>query len=163
MRSLRTLLLGALVVALAACGGGPDNSSAAESTGGEPSTASSASQPAESAAESSDTGGPGATDVESLLSELVPPNSTQLSRTDAGGATLVSYESTDTVGDLKSFYVQKIAELNMTVLTTTEAANTYAVAFGTDETGQGLGATVAIQNAGDVTNVVVTVAEGSGG
>jgi len=162
MRSLRTLLLGALVVALAACGGGPDNSSAAESTGGEPSTASSASQPAgESPAETPDDGGPGATDVESLLSELVPPNSTQLSRTDAGGATLVSYESTDTVGDLKSFYVQKIAELNMTVLTTTEAANTYAVAFGTDETGQGLGATVAVQNAGDVTNVVVTVAEGT--
>jgi len=48
-----------------------------------------------------------------------------------------------------------------TVLTTTEAANTYAVAFGTDETGQGLGATVAVQNAGDVTNVVVTVAEGT--
>jgi len=161
MRSLRTLLLCGLVVVLAACGGGPDNSSAAESTGGEPSTAASASLPAESAAESSDDGGPGATDVDSLLNELVPPNSTELSRTTAGGATLVSYESTDTVGDLKSFYVQKIAELNMTVLTTTEAANTYAVAFGTDETGQGLGATVAVQNAGDVTNVVVTVAEGT--
>ncbi|HET6745383.1 MAG TPA: hypothetical protein VFH90_05965 [Candidatus Limnocylindria bacterium] len=161
MQSLRTLLLGALVVALAACGGGPDNSSAAESTGGEPSPASSASQPAESAAESSDNGGPGATDAESLLNELVPPNSTELSRTEAGGATLVSYESTDTVGDLKSFYVQKIVELNMTVLTTTEAANTYAVAIGTDETGEGLGATIAVQNAGDVTNVIVTVAEGT--
>ena len=158
MRSLRTLLLGALVVALAACGGGPDTSSAAESTGGEPSTAATTS---ESAAETPDGGGPSATDVESLLNELIPPNSTQLSRNEAGGAVLVSYESTDTVGDLKSFYVQKIAELNMTVLTTTDAANTYAVAFGTDETGQGLGATVAIQNAGDVTNVVVTVAEGT--
>ena len=161
MRSLRTLLLGALVVALAACGGGPDTSSTAESTGGEPSTVSSASQPAESAAESSDDGGPGAIDAESLLNALVPPNSTELSRTEAGGAVLISYESTDTVGDLKSFYVQKIAELNMTVLTTTDLANTYAVAFGTDETGQGLGATVAVQNAGDVTNVVVTVAEGT--
>ena len=65
------------------------------------------------------------------------------------------------IGDLKSFYVQKIAELNMTVLTTTDTANAYAVAFGTDETGQGLGATVAIQNSGDVSNVVVTVAEGT--
>jgi len=158
MRSLRTLLLCGLVVVLAACGGGPDNSSAAESTGGEPSTAASASEPA---TETPDNGGPAPSSIEELESELVPPNSTELSRTTAGGATLVSYESTDTVGDLKSFYVQKIAELNMTVLTTTEAANTYAVAFGTDETGQGLGATVAVQNAGDVTNVVVTVAEGT--
>jgi len=159
MRSMRTLLLGVLLLALAACGGG--TASADESTGGEPSTATSASEPAATSGETPDDGGPGATDVESLISELVPPNSHQISRTDAGGATLVSYESTDSVGDLKIFYVQKIAELNMTVLTTTDLANTYAVAFGTDETGQGLGATVAVQNAGDVSNVVVTVAEGT--
>jgi hypothetical protein len=161
MRSLRTLLLGALLVAVAACGGGPDNSTAAQSTGGEPSTA--ASEPAgETPAEPSDDGGePGATDVDSLLNALVPPNSTELSRTQAGPSVLVAYESSDSIGDLKSYYVQKIAELNMTVLTTTDTANAYAVAFGTDETGQGLGATVAIQNAGDVTNVVVTVAEGT--
>jgi hypothetical protein len=161
MRPTRILLLGVLLIALAACGGGPASSSAAESTGGEPSTAASASDPAASTAETPDDGGPGATDAESLLNELVPPNSHQLTRTEGGGAILVGYESTDSVGDLKSFYVQKIAELNMTVLTTTEAANTYAVAFGTDETGQGLGATVAVQNAGDVSNVVVTVAEGT--
>ncbi|HET9540553.1 MAG TPA: hypothetical protein VFQ46_08130 [Candidatus Limnocylindria bacterium] len=158
MRSLRTLLLGALVVALAACGGGTASSSTAESTGGEPSTAASASEPA---AETPDDGGPGATDAESLLNELVPPNSTEISRTEAGGAVLVTYESSDSVGDMKSFYVQKIAELNMAVLTTTEAANSYAVAIGTDQTGQGLGATILVQNAGDVTNVVVTVAEGT--
>ncbi len=160
MRPTRTLLLAVLLVALAACGGGPASSDATQSTGGEPSTAASTS---ESAAESADDGGPGATDVEGLLDELVPPNSTELNRTEAGGAVLVTYESTDTVGDLKRFYVQKIAELNMTVLTTTEAANTYAVAIGTDESGTGLGATVAVQNAGDVSNVVVTVAEGAGG
>jgi hypothetical protein len=160
MRPTRILLLGVLLIALAACGGGPA-SSTDESTGGEPSTAASASEPAASTAETPDDGGPGATDAESLLNELVPPNSHQLTRTEAGGAILVGYESTDSIGDLKSFYVQKIAELNMTVLTTTDTANAYAVAFGTDETGQGLGATVAVQNAGDVSNVVVTVAEGT--
>ena len=36
------------------------------------------------------------------------------------GPCWLTYESTDSVGDLKSFYVQKIAALNMTVLTTTE-------------------------------------------
>lgn len=162
MQSLRTLLLGALLVALAACGG--PSGSTAESTGGEPSTAASASDPAaETPAESSDDGGPGAIDADTLIEELVPPNSTEISRTEAGPSTLIAYESTDSIGDLKTHYVLKIAELNMTVLTTTEAANTYAVAFGTDETGAGLGATVAINNAGDVTNVLVTVAEGSGG
>lgn len=158
MRPTRILLPGVLLIALAACGGGVASSSTAESTGGEPSTAASASEPA---TETPGTGGPGVTDVESLLNELVPPNSHELTRTESGPAVLVAYESTDSVGDLKSFYVQKIAELNMTVLTTTDAANTYAVAFGTDETGQGLGATVAVQNAGDVSNVAVTVAEGT--
>ena len=74
---------------------------------------------------------------------------------------LIGYESTDSVGDLRSFYVQKIAELNLTVLSTTELANTYAVAFGTNEQGTGLGGTVAISNQGDVTNVLVTVATSS--
>jgi hypothetical protein len=160
MRVTRTLLLAVLLVVLAACGGGPGSADASESTGGEPSTAAST---AESAAESTDDGGPGVTDAEGLLDELVPPNSTELSNTEAGGATLVTYESSDSVGDLKSFYVQKIAELNMTILTTTEAANTYAIAIGTNEAGTGLGATIAVQNAGDVSNVVVTVAEGAGG
>ena len=161
MRSLRTLLLGALVVALAACGGGPDNSSAAESTGGEPSTASSASQPAESAAESSDDGGPGATDIDALNEELVPPNSRQLNKTELPQGTLTAYESTDSLGDLKSFYLQKLAELNMTVIPTNDAANTWAVGFGTDVTNTGFGGTIAVQNAGDVSNVAVTLAEGT--
>ena len=160
MRSLRTLLLGILLVALAACGGGPASSSADESTGGDSSTAASQSeQAAESPAESEDGGGPGSVDMDTLLDELVPPNSDEISRTEAGTSVLIGYESTDSVGDLKAFYVQKIAQLGLTTITTTEAANTWAIAFGIDNTGAGLGGTVAIQNAGDVSNVVVTVAE----
>ena len=165
MRSTRFLLLSVLavlVIALAACGGGPATATADQSTGGEPSTAANESEPA---AETPDDGGPGSsvTDVDGMIEALTPPNSTQISRTDAGPSSIVAWESTDTVGDLKSYYVQKIAELNLTVLTTTEAANTYAVAVGTNEQGTGLGATVAISNQGDVTNVLVTAAEGSGG
>jgi hypothetical protein len=164
MRSLRTLLLGALVVALAACGGGPHNSSAAESTGGEPSTASSASEPAaETPVASTDDGEPGATDIDALNDALVPPNSHELSKTELPQGTLIAYESTDSLGDLKSFYVQKLAELNMTVITTNEAANTWAVGFGTDTTNTGFGGTVVVQNAGDVSNVAVTLATGNGG
>ena len=146
MRSTRFLLLSvlaALVIALAACGGGPASATADESTGGESSTAASESEPA---AETPDDGGPGGsvTDVDSMIEELTPPNSTQISRTDVGPSSTVAFESTDTVGDLKSYYVQKIAELNLIVLTTTEAANTYAVAVGTNEQGTGLGANVAM-------------------
>ena len=64
-------------VALAACGGGRGQLHG-QSTGGEPSTAATASEPAASTAETPDDGGQGATDAESLLNELVPPNSTQL-------------------------------------------------------------------------------------
>ena len=168
MRSTRFLLLSVLAVlaiALAACGGGA-SATADQSTGGEPSTAANESEPAsETPAETPDDGGPGSsvTDVDSMIEALTPPNSTQISRTDAGPSSTVAWESTDTVGDLKSYYVQKIAEQNLIVLTTTEAANTYAVAVGTNEQGTGLGATVAISNMGDVTNVLVVAAEGSGG
>ena len=163
MRSMRTLLLGVLLVALAACGGQPASSSADESTGGEPSTAESTGGEPSTAEETPDDGGPGTADMDTLVAELVPPNSTEISRTEAGSSVLIGYESTDSVGDLRGFYIQKIAELNLTVLTTTEAANTYAVAFGTNEAGTGLGGTVAVQNSGDVSTVLVTVAEGSGG
>ena len=158
MRSTRFLLLGVLLVALAACGGGPASEFPNESTGGEPSTGTSASEPA---TETPDDGGPSSvTDVDGMIEALTPPNSTQISRTDAGGSSIVAWESTDSVGDLKSYYIQKIAELNLTVLTTTEAANTYAVAVGTNAEGTGLGATIAISNQGDVTNVLVTAADG---
>ena len=160
MRSPRTLLLGVLLVALAACGGQPASSNADESTGGEPTTTeSSGGEP--STAETPDDGGPGSLDMDTLIAELVPPNSTEISRTEAGTSVLIGYESTDTVGDLRGFYIQKIADLDLNVLTTTEAANTYAVAFGTNEAGTGLGGTIAVQNSGDVSTVLVTVAEGS--
>jgi hypothetical protein len=161
MRSLRTLLFGALVVALAACGGGTASSSAAESTGGEPSTAASASVPAaETPAASTDDGGPAPSSIEELEDELVPPNSTQLSRQEVAQGVVVAYTSTDSVGDLRSYYVQKIAELNLQVISTQEAANTVTVAFGTDASG-GLGGTVSLQNAGDITNVILTLADAS--
>jgi hypothetical protein len=153
------MLLGVLLIVLAACGGGGPGSSVAESTGGEPSTAASASEPAASTAETPDDGGPAPTSIEELEDELVPPNSTQISRTETPQGVLVAYESTDIVPDLKAYYARKIADLGMTVITTNEAANTWAIAFGTDETGTGLGGTIAVQNAGDVSNVVVTLAE----
>ena len=160
MRPTRTLLLGVLIIAVAACGGGAASSSTAESTGGEPSTAATASEAAASTAEETpDDGGPGSTDIDSLNAELEPPNSHQLTKTELPQGTLIAYESTDSVGDLKAFYVQKLAELNMTVITTNEAANTWAVGFGTDDTG-GLGGSIVIQNAGDVSNVAVTLAQG---
>ena len=160
MRSTRFLLLSVLaglVIALAACGGGPASATADQSTGGEPSTAASESEPA---TETPDDGGPAPSSLDELEDELVPPNSTQLSRQEVTQGLIIAYESTDSAGDLRSYYAQKIAELNLTVITTQEAANTVTIAFGTDLTGSGgLGGTVSIQNAGDVTNVVVTLAD----
>ena len=159
MRSLRTPLLGVLLLALAACGG-PASASPIESTGGEPSVAATASPPGESASETADSGGPAPSSIEDLEDELVPPNSTQLSRQEVAQGVVVAYTSTDSVGDLRSYYIGKIAELNLTVITTQEAANTVTVAFGTDASG-GLGGTISLQNAGDVTNVILTLADPS--
>jgi hypothetical protein len=161
MRSTRTLLIGFVFVALTACGGTPSSTSTT-STGGQPSTA--ASDPGSGTpAATPGGGGPGTTDIGALESELVPPNSSQLNRQEVPQGVVVAYQSSDSVGDLKSFYVQKLAALNMTVITTNEAANTWAVAFGNDNTASGLGGSIAIQNAGDVSNVIVTLADTSGG
>ena len=156
MRSMRILLPGVLLVALAACGNSPESAFPNESTGTEPSTAATASAPAETP----DSGGPAPSSIEELETALVPPNSTQLSRQEVAQGLVVAYTSTDSVGDLRSYYIQKIAELNLTVITTQEAANTITVAFGTDS-GAGLGGTISLQNAGDVTNVVLTLADAS--
>ncbi|HEX6473902.1 MAG TPA: hypothetical protein VF114_02300, partial [Candidatus Limnocylindria bacterium] len=110
MRSLRTPILGVLLLALAACGGGPASANPTESTSGESSTAASAS---ESATETPGGGPSSVTDVDGMIEALTPPNSTQISRTDAGTSSIVAWESTDSVGDLKSYYIQKIAELNL--------------------------------------------------
>ena len=81
MGSMRTLLLGVLLVALAACGGQPGSASADESTGGEPTTTeSTGGEP--STAETPDDGGSGTVDMDTLIAELVPPNSTEISRTE---------------------------------------------------------------------------------
>lgn len=164
MRSLRSMLLGVLLVILAACRAGPA-SSTAESTGGEPSTGASASEPAasasEPAAETPDDGGPAPGNISDLEDDLVPPNSSQISRSETPQGVLVAYDSSDSADDLKNYYTQKIGDLGMTVITTTDAQGTWAIAFGTDMTGTGLGGTIAVADSGNARNVVVTLATGN--
>jgi hypothetical protein len=140
MRSVRTLLVGATLLALttlAACGGGSGSSTAATasqgggastgaSTGGEPSNPPAAT-PTENA------GGGGGNDVNSIVSALTPPNANQLSRTDAGGGVIITWDSTDSADSLKGFYESKIPGTGMKIFSTTSAGGTFSWIFAESE------------------------------
>ena len=142
MRSVRTLLVGAMLVALttlAACGGGSGSSTGAtanpggggastpESTGGQPSD-----QPVATPTEQAGGGGGGG-DVDSIVSALTPPNSNQLSRTDAGGGVIITWDTTDSADSLKGFYESKIPGTGMKIFSTTSAGGTYSWIFSESE------------------------------
>jgi hypothetical protein len=142
MRSVRTLLVGATLVALttlAACGGGTGSSTGATatqgggastgaSTGGEPSD-----QPVATPTENPGGSGGGGTDVDSIVSALTPPNSSQLSRTDAGGGVIITWDSTDSADSLKGFYESKIPGTGMKIFSTTSAGGTFSWIFAETE------------------------------
>src|SRR5437762_10349432 len=95
MRSPRSLVACALLLALAtlaACGGGGSSSNATASQGGSSTSGEQSSEATSSASASQSTGGG---DLGSLVDALKPPNSTQISRTDASGGVFVSWQSTD--------------------------------------------------------------------
>jgi hypothetical protein len=137
MRSVRTLLVGTMLVALttlAACGGGSGSSTeatASQGGGGASTGASSGGEPTEPAAATptENPGGGGGGDVDSMVSALTPPNATQISRTDAGGGVINTRDSSDSVDSLKSFYEGKIPSTGMHVISTTNAGGYYSWVF----------------------------------
>jgi hypothetical protein len=159
---LPVLLLAMLV---AACGGGPGASTDGNGgNGGEESQGAEATATPESE-ESQDDGGNGGNggDVDAVADGLVPPNSTELSRTTAGGAVVVGYESTDSPESLQGFYEDAIADTGMEVFSTTSAGGAFGWVFAESE-GSSFGGSVTVApsntNTGGST-VVITVAAGS--
>jgi hypothetical protein len=161
MRSVRTLSVGALLLALtalAACGGGSASSAAATAT--QASGASSGGEPTDQAqatpTENPGGGGGGGGDVNAVVDKLTPPNSTQISRTDASGAVLVSWESTDSVDSLKSFYEGAIPTTGMKIFSTTNASGSYNWIFAESEgSSHGGSVTVAPSTSGGSGSTVI--------
>ena len=88
MRSVRSLFVGALLVSLttlAACGGNQASSAAATATQGTGGGESTGGEPTDQAQATPTQNPGGAGDLNALITALTPPNSTQVSKTEATG------------------------------------------------------------------------------
>jgi len=152
-RLLAILLIGALVVA--ACGGTAATQQPAGGGGGGTAT----DVPAATDAGGGGGGGGGGAgpDVEAVGNALVPPNSTEVSKTSAEGTWFVIYESTDSVDALKSFYEDAVPKTGLKIFSTTTIQGGVSYVIATDESGS-FGGAVNIFPSGDgKTAVQVTV------
>ena len=139
MRSIPNPLVGIVLVVCAACGGGPASPSADESTSGERALAS----------------------LDELEDALVVPDATNISRTETPQGLVVTFDSATPAIALQDYYHSTVREMGMTIITDMDANETWAFEFGTDAGGTGQGGTISCVPAGDVSNVMVTLAETS--
>jgi hypothetical protein len=162
MRWTRLLVLPVLVVLLVACGGSPGTSTDDNGNGNGNGESTNPDVTATAEASKDDGNGTGNDgDVEQLAADLVPPNSTETTRTVASGVVFAGYESTDSADSLKSYYEGKIASAGMVIISTTSTSGTYGFIFAEDDQGSGFGGSIAIapsSSGGSGSTVVVTVA-----
>ncbi len=74
---------------------------------------------------------------------------------------MVTFDSATAAIALQDYYHSTIREMGMTIITEKDANETWAFEFGIDVGGTGLGGTISCVPAGDVSNVMVTLAETS--
>jgi hypothetical protein len=164
MRWSRTLVLVALLVLIAACGS-PAATTDGDGNGGDDGTEQSEAAQPTATPDSSDGGGddgggddgggddgggdgPSSGDLEGVLNGLVPPNSTQIQRTDADNIIFVIYESSDSPESLADHYPDAIADTGMEVISTTSAGGSYSWLFAENESSS-FGGAVSVGPAAD--------------
>jgi hypothetical protein len=148
---LAALTFGALLVT--ACGGAAATQQPAGGGGGGTATE----VPAATEAGAGGGGGGSGPDVEAVGNALVPPNSTEVSKTSAEGTWFVIYESTDSVDSLKTFYEDAVPKTGLKIFSTTTLQGGVSYVIATDESGS-FGGAVNIFPSGDgKTAVQVTV------
>jgi hypothetical protein len=135
MRRAHSLVPAALLMLLVACNGPGANASASSGGGDQQSDSGTASASA-SASTDGGGGGGGSTDVDTVASNLAPPNGSEQARYSASGALIVSWTTSDSVDSLKSYYDGKLSSLGYSVLQTTDVQGTHGWVFGNaDSTG----------------------------
>jgi hypothetical protein len=162
MRWVRALVLPVLTIMIVACSG----PAASQSTSGSEATDNPTSTVAESTPSPSATedggggdGGGGGGDLDALIDDLTPPNSTQTMRTSASGGVFVAWDSTDSVDTLKGFYESAIPGTGMEIFSTSTAGGTYSWVFAESE-GSSHGGSVTLgpaSDGGSGASVIVTL------
>jgi hypothetical protein len=150
MRWSRTLVLPVLLLLLLAACGGPgatDGNGNGNGNGGDESQAEATATP--ESEESEDDGGNGGNggDLEQLAEDLTPPNTTETSRTTAGGIIFITWESTDSPEDVADWYEDAIADQGMDIFSRTSASGAFSFIFGIEE-GSDFGGVVSIAPSG---------------
>lgn len=168
MRWSRTLILPVLLLLLlAACGGSASTNG--NGNGGDESEAAEATATPE-AEESEDDGGNGGNgggfdgDLEQLAEDLTPPNSTETSKTTAGGVIFLTWESSDSAEDLADWYEDAIGDAGLEVFSRTSAGGSFSYIFGIEE-GSDFGGIVSIGptgSGGEGSGVALQIGEATG-
>jgi hypothetical protein len=156
MRPTRILLLSALMLALAACGGATTSATPTGATSDEASASAVASVSAEASASAGEGGGG---DAKEVADALVPPNSRQVQKHESSGVIFAIYTSTDSFDSLKTFYESAIPDAGMKIISPTEQSGTVAWVFAKDE-GSTFGGAVSISPASDGSGNAVSVTVG---
>jgi hypothetical protein len=157
MTSIRMSVM-ALLVALMVMGCGGSNAPADPGND----TGAAATTEAENGTETTpepqgDTGGT-AEDAAAAGEALIPPNSTEVSKTTTDTYWYVVYESTDSPESLKTWYEDKIPDTGMKVFSTTSANGAYSFAIARDESGTFGGAvTIGPSGSGSGSSVIIAV------
>jgi hypothetical protein len=158
MRSIRTLLPAALLVSLAACGGAAVSADATATQDVQASASASSSSEASTEASAAASSG-GAQDLDRLEDELTPPDSSETSRFDVPNGVVISYNSSASMDDLRTFYEDKLSDLGLEVISTSDAGeNGVAWLFG-DTAGGTFGGNVTLSPTSGTTTVVVTLGQ----
>ena len=145
MRWSRALVAAIFVLAVAACSSpatssGPDGNG--NGNGGSSNAPASQGAPQSQDDGNGGNGGNGGS-VDDIFDALIPPNSTETSKTTIGGAITASYTSTDSVESLVSHYGSAIPATGMEVFSTSNAQGATSWLFG-DEAGSSFGGSVTV-------------------
>jgi len=145
-----------LAIALAACGGSSPGASTDDGNGGQSAAASAEASAAESdAGPGASNGGLSGSDLEQVAQRLVPPNSSETSKTTASGVIFVTYDSSDSPDTLKSFYENAISQLGWYTFSTTSAGGAYSWIIGETEAGDAAGSITVGPGANDGSSSVL--------
>jgi hypothetical protein len=144
-----------LALALAACGGKSPGPSAGGGDNTPSTAASAAANPSTAAASSGGHANNG--DLQSLVDNLKPPNSSQVANFSTDTTSVVTYTSSDSVDSLKSFYDKAISDAGLSVMGTTDVSGAHSWIVTNDANNLGGTITVAPDPSGSGTSVSVAV------